>query len=129
MAFGEDKPKTGTAKGLLTQIHGLLDQYIDLGESTPLFEDAQAFRDDVQRGLDQLSGEMESPSEDTAEGGESTESGANSSSPSDFRSATKNARAKFEARRDGNSSSDGQPKTDESEQAMDEESKRRTKAY
>lgn len=121
MAFGDDKPKTGTAKGLLTQINGLLDQYIDLGESTPLFEDAQNFKSDVERGLEHLQSEgaQQPPAEPAGD----------TSPPSDFRSATKNAKAKFEARRDGSSSEDGQPKTDDSEQAEDEETKRRTKAY
>jgi len=94
MAFGDPQPssdKTKTASGLLKQIEGLLHQYLDLGDSTPLAQEAESFLSQVNDAQDRLKGEAESPAEDTAEGGEASESDGKSSPPSGFRGATKAA--------------------------------------
>lgn len=128
MAFGDPKPDGGnkSAEGILTQIKGLLNQYQGLGEGTPLFEESKQFEADVDRALDQVKGEAESPEEDTAEGGEASESEGKSSPPSDFRGATKAASEAMKA--DGNYvENQGQPKTgpEDLEQADEEEEKRK----
>lgn len=128
MAFGDPSSggdKTRTAEGLLTQIKGLLHQYLDLGDSTPLADQAHNFLGQVEDGIDQLKGEAESPSEDTAEGGEPSESGT--SSPPDFRSARK---AAGDAMRNGTLGGmhDG-AKTHEEQPPDEEDKKKRSKAY
>jgi len=100
MAFGDQKPATdrgGSAKGILTQIKGLLHQYLDLGDATPLKSEADSFLNQVEDGLDRLDADSasESPAEDTSEGGEHAEESGDqpgSSKPTSFRDATKAAR-------------------------------------
>lgn len=97
MAFGDPTDqsgggdKSGSAKGILTQIKGLLHQYIDLGDSTPLKGEAESFLTQVDDGLDKLEGVSESPAEDKAEGEGEDTGPAGPPSPADFRSATKAA--------------------------------------
>lgn len=130
MAFGDqpDSPKGGSpeaAKGILTQIKGLLHQYIDLGESTPLFGEAKTFLGDIEDGLQRLDSNSgaESPPADKAAGDQA--SGSGDSSPSDFRGATRAAR---KAVQDGTLMADDGAKTSDGEQPQDEEDKKRTKA-
>lgn len=130
MAFGDPAAgadKTKSASGILKQIEGLLHQYLDLGDSTPLSGQAKSFLNQVEDAQDQLKGEAESPAEDQGEGGEASESAGKSSPPTDFRGATKAASDAMKA--DGTyRESQGQPKTDpfgDSEQADEEEEKRK----
>lgn len=87
MAFGDPTPPAaggkghGSAKGILTQIKGLLHQYIDLGDATPLKGEADSFLKQVEDGLDSL------------DSGDASASGSdgNPSPAADFRGATKAA--------------------------------------
>lgn len=128
MAFGDPQPPSpdkghGSAKGILTQIKGLLHQYIDLGDSTPLKGEADSFLKQVEDGLDSLdSGGAPAP------GSEPKPSPA-----SDFRGATKAASDAMKA--DGSYvKNQGQPKApsdmeDEQAEADEEKKKKGTKAF
>jgi len=138
MAFGDPSPpaddKKGSAKGILTQIKGLLHQYIDLGDSTPLKGEADSFLNQVEDGLDQLDSDSasESPAEDKSEGGEGAESAGyphGSSKPGDFRSATKAAKAAgLMSRHGSHEPQDDGTKTDSEQSQEDDPKKKKSKA-
>lgn len=115
MAFGDPAgDKSKSAEGILRQIEGLLHQYLDLGDSTPLADEAQSFLGQVQDGIQKVS----TPSGDAGSQGDEP-----SSAPSDFRSATK-AAAEVYSRGSETSSNDGGTKTDEA-QSQEEDKKRK----
>jgi len=120
MAFGDPQPadvqggSPKAAEGILTQIQGLLHQYIDLGEGTPLYSEAHSFLSQVEDGLDRLKGEQEAPEPE----------GEPSSPPSSFRGATKAASDAMKS--DGNFiGGHGESKASSEEQTPEEEEKKK----
>ena len=117
MAFGD--PSTGdkskSAEGILRQIEGLLHQYLDLGDSTPLADEAQSFLGQVQDGISKLGQSQDSPEQQADEP---------SSAPADFRNATK-AAAEVYSRGSEASSQDGGTKIEDSAQSQEEDKKRK----
>jgi hypothetical protein len=123
MAFGDpqptDAPKGGSpkaAEGILTQIQGLLHQYIDLGEGTPLYSEAHSFLGQVEDGLDRLKGEQEASAPEPG--------GEHHPPPSSFRGATKAASDAMKA--DGTfAGHHGGSKASPEEQTQEDEEKKK----
>ena len=124
-------PNEAQAAAILSQIEGKMEEYLALGENTPLSGNMSSMLSTVREALTDLrSSGVESSSEEKSEGEEASESG--DSSPPDFRSATRAAR---NAMRNGTLRDDrGETKTPEDgEQSQDEDDeepkKKRTKAF
>lgn len=119
MAFGDPSSgnKSKSAEGILRQIEGLLHQYLDLGDSTPLADEAQSFLTQVQDGIQKVQGE-------SSDQGAVAEPGGSSSPPPDFRSATK-AASEVYSRGSEASPSDGESKTPDGAQTQEDEEKRK----
>lgn len=118
--------ETQEAAAALSQVEGAMEAYLALGEETPLANEIQSMLDTVRGALSELrSSESEEPSVEEGEAGSEPET----SSPSDFRGATRAAR---DALRNGTLGGErGETKAPEGEQSPDEEEeekRKRTKA-